>query len=294
MASSYRAADLHHQAEETAAGLPALMVAAERVAATVSQGVHGRRRVGQGETFWQFRRYEWGDSVQAIDWRQSAKADPVYIREMEWEAAQSVWLWSDGSPSMDYRSDDNLPTKRMRAELLAMALCSLLVRGGERVALLGTDMTPATGRATLLRIVSLLEHGDTGTSLPRREFLPRDGRAVLFGDFLAPLGDIEKSLSLFANQGVVGHLVQILDPAEETLPFSGRVEFEGPEGEGRLLIGRVEAVREAYREELQAHQAGLKALAGSFGWSLTTHMTSRPPETTLMALYLLLSDTLRS
>ena len=97
---THQSSDLHHRAEELAAHLPPLLVAAERVAATVSQGVHGRRRVGQGETFWQFRRYQFGDSTQLIDWRQSAKSQPVYVRETEWEAAQSVWLWRDGSPSM--------------------------------------------------------------------------------------------------------------------------------------------------------------------------------------------------
>ena len=78
-------ASLHDRAESLAGNLPDLMIAADRVAATVSQGVHGRRRVGQGETFWQFRRYQWGDPVQKIDWRRSAKSDPVYLRETEWD-----------------------------------------------------------------------------------------------------------------------------------------------------------------------------------------------------------------
>src|SRR3990167_11377285 len=100
--SRHPQADVRHRAEALAAGLPPLLVAAERVAATVSMGVHGRRRVGQGETFWQFRRYEFGDSTQLIDWRQSAKSQPVYVRETEWEAGQSGWLLRDGSPPMDY------------------------------------------------------------------------------------------------------------------------------------------------------------------------------------------------
>ena len=91
---------LRHRAEQLAATLPPLLVAAERVAATVAQGVHGRRRVGQGETFWQYRHYDLGDQPQSIDWRQSAKSDTVFVREMEWEAAQSVWIWRDASASM--------------------------------------------------------------------------------------------------------------------------------------------------------------------------------------------------
>src|SRR5271156_2368233 len=87
---------LKHRAEELAAQLPPLLVEAERVAVTVSQGVHGRRRVGQGETFWQFRQYEPGDAATRIDWRESAKSQRLYVRETEWEAAQSVWLWRGG------------------------------------------------------------------------------------------------------------------------------------------------------------------------------------------------------
>src|SRR5919202_1396375 len=99
-------APLRDRAEQTAAALPPLLVAAERVATTVAQGVHGRRRVGQGETFWQFRQYEPGDAATRIDWRESAKSQRVYVRETEWEAAQSVWLWRDASASMGYNSAD--------------------------------------------------------------------------------------------------------------------------------------------------------------------------------------------
>src|ERR1700752_108958 len=135
-------APTRHRAEALAAVLPPLLVAAERVAVTVAQGVHGRRRVGQGETFWQFRQYEPGDAATRIDWRESAKSQRVYVRETEWEAAQSVWLWRDRSASMDYSSAGYVaggewPSKRDRAELLLMALACLLVRGGERLTLLG-------------------------------------------------------------------------------------------------------------------------------------------------------------
>lgn len=282
---------LHHRAEALAATLPPLLVAAERVAATISQGVHGRRRIGQGETFWQFRRYQAGDSAGRIDWRQSAKSQPVYIRENEWEAAQSIWLWRDGSPSMAYRSGEALPTKGSRADLLTLALASLLVRGGEHIALIGTGIAPAAGRAALLRIADTIEFGRTaGTSLPAAEPLPRYARLVMVSDFLVPLAKLGETLAGFSARGVKGHLLQVLDPAEETFPFAGRIQFEGPEDEGRLLIGRAESVREDYREAMAAHQRGLEALARQTGWTLATHRTDRPAETPLLALFLALSQ----
>jgi uncharacterized protein (DUF58 family) len=276
---------LQHRAEQLAARLPPLMVEAERVATTVAQGVHGRRRVGTGETFWQFRQYQPGDPVPRIDWRESAKSMRLYIRETEWEAAQSVWLWRDGSPSMDYASRPELPTKRTRVDLLLLALAALLIRGGERVALLGTGVPPASGRAVLSRLALTLGRSAVPADLPVFEPLPRYGQIVVLGDLLAPLDAIQALVGRFAAAGLRGHLLQVLDPAEETLPFAGRVRFEGLEQEASLVISRVETVREEYMQKLARHREGLAAIARATGWSFGTHRTDRPPHTALLALY---------
>lgn len=281
------------RAEGEAAGLPPLLVAAERVASTVAQGVHGRRRVGQGETFWQFRRYEPGDSVQRIDWRRSARSDRAYIRQTEWEAAQSVWLWRDTSPSMRYSSGTSLPPKREHADILLLALASLLARGGERVALLSKGGAPGPGRAALERIAAQMAQDEAiAENVPRPEPLPRYGHLVLFGDFLSPLEQIRATVQAFARRGVSGHLVRLIDPAEEMFPFSGRVVFEGAERDGEVLFGRVDAVGADYRQAFIAHADGLKALAGAIAWPLITHRTDRPLQATLLALYMRLAETI--
>lgn len=284
--SDSRALRTQDAAESLAARLPPLLVDAYRVAATVAQGVHGRRRVGTGETFWQFRGYEFGDTISRIDWRQSAKGGRVFVRENEWEAAQSVWLWRDGSPSMEYRSGPNLPLKRERSELLLLALAALLMRGGEHFALLGSGQRPRGGRPALNRIAAtLLSDGLPESGLPAVEPLPRYAHAVLIGDFLAPLDEIKTTIGAFATRGVKGHLVQVLDPAEEGLPFGGRISFQGFEGEADELVPRVESVRDAYGQRLQAQRDGLSALARTAGWTFTTHRTDRPPQPALLALF---------
>lgn len=280
------------EAEAAAGRLPALQVAAERVAMTVLQGVHGRRRVGQGEAFWQFRRYAPGDALVRIDWRQSAKRSHVFVRETEWEAAQSAWLWRDASASMRWRSADALPTKLERAELLLLALATLLSRGGERVALLGAGMRPVAGRAAVARLAERLG-GEAAAGrdpgLPPPEPLPRHASVVLVGDFLAPLPALDASLRALAASGVGGTLVQVCDPAEETLPFSGRTRFEGLEQDGEMLVPRVEAMREDYARAFAAHREGLRDIARALGWPLLSHRTDRSPESALMALWQLLS-----
>ena len=285
--------DLRHGAETLAGGLPAMLLAAERIAATVAQGVHGRRRVGQGETFWQFRRYQPGDPTPTIDWRQSAKSSHVYVRQMEWEAAQSLWLWCDTSPSMDWRSVNDLPLKRDRAALLALALVVLLVRGGERVALLDSDLPPMTGTTAIDRLTLLLSglrSDDKDPGLPPFKPLPRFAHLVLIGDFLAPIEEIQAAVERHAARGVMGHLLQVLDPAEESLPYSGRVRFEGLEGEAPWLLSRVENVREEYLDRLARQRDNLASLARALGWTVSTHRTDHPAEAALLTLYMSLAQ----
>jgi uncharacterized protein (DUF58 family) len=267
-------------AEALGARLPALLVAAQRVAETVSPGAHGRRRVGLGESFWQFRPYEMGDTIERIDWRQSAKGDRLYIRETEWAAAQSVYLWRDSTPGMAYRSAKSLPTKQERAELLLLALGALLVRGGERIALLGSGRTPTSGKGALNTVLSGLAL-DTPLEAVNQE-IPRHATLILFSDFLDPVDKIANDLQRMAANGVAVEMVQVLDPAEIALSFTGRVRFRemanDAAADSDALIPRVESVREAYRAALARQQDALAELARRRGWSFIVHATDAPPE----------------
>ncbi|MFC3229597.1 DUF58 domain-containing protein [Marinibaculum pumilum] len=312
-------AELRKLAEQAAGAFPRLLVEAERIAATVTPGIHGRRRTGSGDAFWQYRRYQFGDPVSLIDWRQSAKRTRSYVRQNEWEAAESIWLWRDNSPSMHWQSLPQLPAKVQRASVLLVAIASLLVRGGERVGLLHEPDPPTTGRATLDRIAVYLTRsgqtpdmpaatetrtaaggipaatrdsgaeGDWPASLPYQRDLPRFARVIWFSDFLSPLARIEDAVRRDAARGVNGHLVQILDPAEEDLPFEGRVRFAGLEGEGRYTVDRVEAIRGQWKERLHARHEALRRIAAGAGWTFSVHRTDQPPQTALLALYAALS-----
>jgi uncharacterized protein (DUF58 family) len=278
-------------AEALGARLPPLLMAAERVASTVAQGVHGRRRVGQGDSFWQFRRFVSGDPLARIDWRQSAKSGRAapegwFIRETEWEAAQTVCMWRDTSASMRWRSRQVAVEKRDRANLLLLSLASLLLRGGERVMLIHSDARPVTSRSGLDRLVAELDRADDDDKgLPPNLRLPRHSSVVLFSDFLSPLEEIQAMVGRFAAVPVRGYLVQILDPAETALPYTGRIRFRGMEHEGDALIPRVESVRDAYTERLKAQQDGLASICAAAGFGFGIHRTDHPPEMALLTLY---------
>ncbi len=281
---------VRNRAEALGDRLPALLVEAERVAAVIAQGTHGRRRIGMGETFWQYRPYDRRDQLQTIDWRRSARSDALFVRETEWEAAQSVWVWRDGSPSMQYRSDKSLSTKHDRADLLLLANTALLLRGGERVGLLGGATPAGIGRLTLRRLASelLLSEG-SGRDLPDPVDLPRHSQVILFGDFLTDTEAVRQQIAAYADRRIKGVICQILDPAEETLPFKGRVRFSGMEDEGETLLSRVEALRHTYSMRLDALRDSLRDIARHTGWLYMMHRTDHSPEAMLMAMYQALS-----
>jgi uncharacterized protein (DUF58 family) len=269
------------RAEALGARLPPLLVAAERVAATVAQGVHGRRRVGRGDSFWQFRPFLPGDSASRIDWRQSARSDRAFVRETEWEAAQTAALWRDGGDTMRWKHGGKVE-KVERAELLLLALASLLYRGGERVRLIGGEQRAVGGIDRLAEQLARLPAGD---GLPPDMPLPRHAQVVLIGDFLSPLAEIQRVVGRMAAVPVRGHLLQVLDPAEALLPYEGRVRFEGMRRESTTLISRVEGVRAAYAGRLDAQQRGIAAICTAAGWSFAVHRTDNTAEAALLGLY---------
>ena len=271
---------LQHEADGLSAGLPPLMVQADHLAASVSLGVHGRRRAGIGESFWQFRRYASPDSSSDIDWRQSAKSQHIFVREREWEAAQTVWFWRDASANMSFKS--GAVSKRARADLLLLSLASLLVRGGERVGFMGMEGAPAASRLALTRIGRAM-FGKGQGSLPPQVPMTRGNQLVWFSDFLEEGAfDAMKRLS---HLGVEGHLVRIIDPAEEDFPFSGRTRFESPLGEGAEIFGRAERIRTAYRARFTAHGERIAQSATRLGWTCTVHRTDHAPQASLIALH---------
>ncbi len=268
--------------------MPGLIVEAKRVAQTVAYGIHGRRRAGPGETFWQFRHYETGDSAPMIDWRRSAGSSHLYVREREWEAAHTFWLWVDLSPSMVFGSHLSHCLKVERALVLALATAELLVSAGERVGVPGLMAPTAQRTAMQTMAVALagagLAKGEQHSVPPRLPFR-RFSALILFSDFLEPLDTLREVIDYYTGLGMRGHLLQILDPAEETLPYSGRIEFSAMEGGARVLTERAEAVRQHFQQRMSAHRDNLRQMIQRREWGFWLHHTDRPAGDALLALH---------
>lgn len=271
------------QSAALAAAMPRLVLEARRIASSVQHGLHGRRRVGTGENFWQYRRFTDGEPAARVDWRRSARDDHLYVREREWEAAHTVWIWPNLSASMDYASGKLAP-KRERALVIAFALADLLVKGGERVGIPDL-MRPSASRRIVERMAEAVLHGREAPALPPR-FNPSPlSEIVLLGDFFSPTPEVCERLSLLSGTGAHGQLVQIVDPSEETFPFSGRVEFRLPGDAAALTVGRAEMWRDDYKARLAAHREAIRAITEQRGWGFAVHRTDRPASELLLALH---------
>ena len=273
--------------------LPDLAASAREAAAGVMHGVHGRRRSGVGEAFWQFRPFTTGESASRIDWRRSARDDRTYVREREWEAAQTVWVWIDRSLSMDFASHLAHASKLDRALVLGLAAADLLVRGGERVALMGLTRPVAT-RAVVERFAEVLSGPDGARSapdeLPPPEPLPARSRALVISDLLSGADDLASRLALLGSAGALGHVVAVCDPVEETFPFAGHVEFADTDGPTKLRLGDAASLRATYLGKLAAHRDRIADACRRQGWTFAVHRTDRPATEALLRLATLLAD----
>jgi uncharacterized protein (DUF58 family) len=268
-----------------AATLPRLVLEARRIAANVIHGLHGRRRAGAGESFWQYRRFVSGEPSQSVDWRRSARDDHLYVREQEWEAAHTVWLWPDRSPSMAFVSRQSRDSKLERALIVTFALAELLVAGGERVGIPGL-MTPTASRSVIDKMAQAMLHDEADRlSLPP-SFVPSAlAEIVVLSDLWSPISEIRSMLAGLSASGAHGALVQIVDPAEESFPYSGRIEFVEPEGGGVIIAGRAERWGGDYVARVALHRDEIRSETNKLDWLFSTHTTSRSAAELLLFLH---------
>lgn len=282
----YTPESLRADGEEEAARLPALLARAEHLAGAVLLGAHGRRRAGVGDDFWQYRPAQIGDSRRMIDHRRSAMGDHEFVREREWQIAQSVMLWVDQGASMRFSSDPKLPQKSDRVRLLGLALAIMLLRGGERVGLTGTRLPPRSGNPQLLRLAEVFCQDDEADySPPEHRAMVPHARAVFISDFMGEMSGVKLALTKAADRGVRGVLYHVLDPSEEAFPFRGRTIFESVGGTLRHETLKANDLRDRYLERLANRKAELQTLCAVTGWRYGLHHTDASAQSALLWLY---------
>lgn len=286
------ASDTRSQADITAGDVPKILMAAHTAAASILAGEHTRKKSGQGESFWQFREYAQHDRPQDIDWRQSAKTDRVYVREKEQQSSQTLMVWVNDGEGMNWRSSNNIPTKRMMSEVIALAISIIASRSGEMFRLLQPGTRPARTDKAIEDLASTLFEGrqhDTALETLLSCFVPERSIPVVIGDFLFPVDILNTALSGFAEKCENGAIVQVLDPAELSLPYQGRVEFTSADGGGREIVENVSSIRQTYQDRFSAHNIAIRDLARKYGWAYYQTATDQSLTSLVQSLWMALA-----
>jgi len=196
-----------------------------------------------------------------------------------------VWVWPDRSPSMAFASKEARDSKLERSLIVAFALAELLVAGGERVGIPGL-MAPTASRSVIDKMAQAMLHDDEARlSLPP-SFVPSAlAEIVVLSDFWSPIADIRAMLTGLSASGAHGTLVQIVDPAEESFPYSGRIEFVEPEGFGAITAGRAESWAGDYITRVALHRDQIRDETNRLDWLFTTHTTRRSAAELLLFLH---------
>lgn len=269
-------------ANALARDLGGLMLDARQVAQAVLPGLHGQRRAGPGEAFLEYREPLPGESLRMIDWRRSGRTDRLFVREREREVPARLHLWTDARATMDWSSQPSLPGKARRAATLVLALGLAARRQGEAVLVSGASR-PAVSDMALA--ATLAAHGLAGP-LP-----PGPGSALMASDGLED-AEVWRARARAASAARCRLVVLLVaDPAEETFPYRGRVQFLSPgtDPHGRLL-GRAEAAADAYRALHAGQMAAVEAALREAGADVVRYRTDQPLLPAAQRVALLLSD----
>ncbi|RKQ71225.1 uncharacterized protein DUF58 [Litorimonas taeanensis] len=278
------------KARTLAASYPSLLAEAKRVSSIMATGLHGRRKAGQGETFWQYRPYDSSDAASRIDWRRSARGDSLFVRDNEWEAANTIYFWQDRSVGMDWASSPNLPLKSERAAIILLALSHLLMQGGERCLIMGQDSRSRTGRTGLDRLFEDYMRNSGHLSDFKADVKPHS-KVIIASDFLGPIDHWRESLAKLASHPTQGILVHIIDPAERAFPYKGRVQLKMPglDSVKSLIVGRAETAQSRYQARFEQHKLDVESLGRRLGWQVVRHQTDKAATLSLSELHGLVS-----
>lgn len=283
---------LRQRSDDAVTSLPALMAAAERATASLIGGEHRQRRTGAGENFWQFREYDPTDRPQDIDWRQSAKSDNVFVRQKEWQTAQTVLFWVQNDAGMHFRSSVAVPSKFETAISICLGLGMMLTKAGEQIGPLDGSARVGRGEHSVQSLGMALLNEKSRTAehaLPQADRVTPNASIILCGDFLADPDLLDRTLTALSGQQRHGILIQVLDNAERTLPWDGRVIFTGMGEQGHQTIENVPGIRDEYRTRLDAHLDTVRTIARRHGFEWLLHDTSTPLADALNATWHALS-----
>lgn len=256
----------------TVVRLGGLKLRARYVVEGVLAGLHRSPHRGSSVEFAEYKEYAPGDDIKHIDWRAYARNDRYYVKQFEDETNLRAYILLDTSGSMLFGSGE--VTKLVYGQTLAASLAHLLLRQTDAPGLMlfdaraGMFLPPSSRTRHLDDLISVLERpipAGQGTSIEEAlntiaERVRRRSMIVLISDMLDASQQTQHLLRVLRSRRMDVALFHLVDPHEMTLPYEGLTEFEGMEGDGRLLVDP-DDIRSTYQAMFAEHLEQVERLS---------------------------------
>jgi len=280
---------------ETMRRLDHLMLGSRWTAEGGRAGRHSSVLKGASVEFRDHRDYVQGDNLRHLDWKLFGRSERYFIKQYQEETSLRVHLVLDASASMAFHHS-GATTKFAFARELAAAAAYLAHHQQDSVGLVIFDdqvrrWLPTKGGSRHVRnfLEALATHQpagrtDTGKALGALAGgMARRGLVLMLSDLLDAPEAVFRALAHFRRRGHDVVLVQVLDPAELSLPFDGVSDFIDMET-GERLEADAGLVRRAYRDAIGAAIDGFRARCGALRVDFRMATTDRSPAAFLTEL----------
>ena len=238
-------------------------------------GIHRSLRQGRGNEFFQYRPYEPGEDMKAVDWKVFAKRDELVAKTFQEDTNFTLYLVLDASASMGYQGERASCSKLRYAKMLAACFAYLAQRQGDRFGLFAYSdqiqqwIRPQSGSGHLNRLLVSLasleakgENDHEGAWEKLSGSLPGRSMIVFLSDFLEAEDSLSERLRFSLSARYECLCMQILDPDEVDLPDAEAIRFAEMEGV-REISSAPSAIRDKYQRDMNAFVEDLRGKLAS-------------------------------
>lgn len=274
---------------ELFARLPNLEMRAKYLTTGFFSGLHRSPLHGGMAEFKEYRSYQLGDDPRFIDWKLFSRSDRLNIKLKEDETNMNVYLLSDISSSLSYKSSFSKLTKWEFSRSLTAAFIYFLYRQKDAVSLLllgdkkAEPFRPSLKQSNLARMMSHLKRQANQNNPTCLEDISRyiplvKPRSILllFSDFYIDVARLKKLLQPLVALKCEVILFQIMDPSECHFEFDEASFFVDAESKEKVLI-QPELVKKEYLRKINRHFDALNDMIQGLGGSYIRLMTNEVP-----------------
>jgi len=261
--------------DEVADLLPSLLSDSSLLLKNILSGLHSTRFAGKGENFWQFKEYVRGESISSIDWRKSASSKKLLMKQNEKELSKTIYLFFDKSFSMNYKSNLAKHNKLFISALLTLTLCKLFSNSKEKVFIFNSENKPINCSNNIHNFDKSFLFNNKKHSFPNLNLFKDKSLCFFFSDFFYDNSELKSLIIKFKNRGILGYLIQILDPIEVDFNLNSNIMLKDLETNETMVFDNDIDFSNAYKKKLANLEISLKKISLNSGWKYYRFCTNQ-------------------